>query len=103
MLIAGTGSYHRDDTRGNYHSCSVRTFSWANKSGALGVVYCNRNRLWLDAGSFAFDDRTGAYARGVQSRAVSLYDIVTIRSAWASGNGEDLNPNIDGAFNSLPH
>src|SRR5919108_1011270 len=96
MLIAGTGSDHRDDTRGNYHSCSVRTFSLADESSPLGVVHGNRNRLWLDAGSFAFDDRTGAYARGVQSRAVSLYDIVTIRSAWVSGNREDLNPNIRG-------
>jgi hypothetical protein len=76
MSIVSSRPDHRDDTRGNYHCGSVRAFSRAGEPGALGVVYSDGNRLWLDASRFSLNDGTCAHACGLQSQLVSLCGIV---------------------------
>ena len=76
MFIAGSRPDLRDDTRRNYHRCSVRVFSWANKSGALGVVYSDGHRLWLDARGFTLNDGTCSNACGFKPLPVSAFRIL---------------------------
>ena len=76
MFIAGSRANDWDDPRRNYHRSSVRALSRANKFGALGVVYCDRNRLWLDARGLALNHGARSHACRLQFQFVCLCRIV---------------------------